>query len=455
MKTIQFFIFSIFIFFAISLFGQKDSAAQISRYEVGVLGGVNYTTYKKDPYYSYTAQPGMAGGLVIQRNFSPHFAIRFGVQYQKRKELEAFYWVKRTYESDLICLPLTIRSFFGKKRIIYLDHGLRVDNWYKQVRTVQGYPSDEPNKSFRTDLDLLLGFGTRIKLSNQLDLNIGANALYKLNAKWIQNEYVYAANPEVKGFMFDFLAGINYKFKSKARSNPKKDSTQSHSRKVFVKIFYSPQATGNNSTGRAEFQDSYYGNSHTSYSYDSQMEISKFGQEFGIMFALLNRLHFNINTGIVYDQQGFQTKRGTINYDGWGDLLGNYSGSFKNSKLDCKLDFIGIPLIANYVFKVKKYSFYAGAGLEFKKIIHSSLSFNTGYGEKLYSYKFGQETSTGKVDPIDLFSIVNIGVEIPFSSKCSLFLEPNFKYELGKFNIPVNDYAVQLWSAGCRVGIKF
>lgn len=255
------------------------------------------------------------------------------------------------------------------------------------------------------------------------------------------------------------LVDINYKCGKIANTIQQRDSVldlyrAKRERKLFVKIFYSQQiSTDSRTPSNKRFEDSYYGNSHTTYRYDGNSEVPQGGQEFGVLLEIKTRKHFNINTGLTYDLMRFQTKETTLFYSGWGDVLGNYSGSYKNTKIKYKFEFFTIPVIFNFVHNAKKCNFYAGIGIELKKLFSSELSVENSYFKKIYTYHFGEPGY--KTDPLNFFSVTNIGIDIPVSKKATLFLEPNFKFELGRLHIPVNSTEVQLWSAGCKVGLKF
>lgn len=451
-----------------SVFGQtlvSDSTSQITSkkeshqlfyklFDIGLEGGINYLNYKPHNYSSrgLSIKQGTSFGLHFQFNYNKQWSLITNLYFEEKKREQVFYWNYKKETFHYITLPVMLKHSFGKKKLFYIDGGTFISALIK--KTDQNMYYTETYKPNKIEFGGAVGLGIRIPITKTFDMTIDAKGylgLFNLHTSTLN--YATSTN---------YMVGINYKFgkvipekKIECDSVSELYATKKE-RKLFVKIFYSQQMTGNTMRGdHVHLEDAYYGNSHTSYYYDGNQDIPKSGQEFGILLEIRKRKNFNLNVGLTFDQLRFQTKETTLFYSGWGDLLGNYSGSVKNTKIQYKFDFFTVPIIFNYVHKAKKCNIYAGAGIGLKKIFHSNVSITTPSGKQSYDYKFGNETSTNKIDVLNLFSIANVGMDITFSKSVSLFIEPNFKYDLGKFNIPINDRPVKLWSAGCRIGIKF
>ncbi|MFL5762315.1 MAG: outer membrane beta-barrel protein [Bacteroidia bacterium] len=427
-------------------------SAMISRFQIGIAGGSNLFNFAGASSYT-RFKISYSTGVHLQTDLTRSSSFVADLLLENKRFDITRYSGSSSVNISYLTLPVMMRFHAGKRRIFFAETGNYISRLLKYES--DGVKVNYGNKSQNTELGLIAGMGVRIPAGKKFDIAIEGREAHSFTSSRYPDSYSFSP---VTSNTSSILLGISYKLNGKYISNnhaqaEKKNDSTGKQRNVYVKLFYAPKVCGRiRNTEATVLEDSYYGNSHTSYSYDTDLETFRYGQEAGILLSFINRKHFNLDIGLGYDREGFKTIPGTVYSQGWGDLLGFYHHEYKNMTVSYKFDFADLSLAANFVLPSKKCLFYAGAGLDAEAIINS----NVEIGTLEYTYHLStKKRSDTKIDPLAVFATGNLGMEIPCSAKSSVFIEPYAKYEIGDFNIPIVDHHAVLWSAGCRLGLKF
>ncbi len=443
-------------------FGQTrvvDSATQVNtkttiikyrKFQLGVIAGPNLLQFISPPdkRLDFKNALGLDVGIHAQYNLKKNIAFTLNCLYETKSwKSYNMYGGSRNESTNsfhTLTLPLLFK-YSPSNGKMHLACGPYVGLVMK--KQVKGY--GEANYQYNNvyEMGLALGVGFSIPIDNRISFTIEARDYINLkNSKTLGNYSRMNTTSLQVGFYFKFGETEQIEIKKAI------DSVWQKEKKVFIKLFYSPQMTYRRKIdAKTTVCNFNYGDWWSYSTYDSNEEIPNYGNEYGFGFEFLLRKHFNINTGISLETQGFKTQKNiTATTSGWGDFIGYWKDTTNDNFYNYKFNFVSVPLILNYVIKGKRQkSFYIGSGIELKFLYQSALnkSVNKGlkkdYGETTYNSRYS------------LFYIANIGMSFPMQEKGFLFIEPDFKFQLNQGTMPDHYLKYQLWSVGCKIGVKF
>jgi hypothetical protein len=432
-------------------------SAQVNKYDIGVEGGLNYIKLRgnTDVIKHHTrGSIGNSAGISMQYNFMKRFSIFIGAFHEKKTWVSEYsnpwYVTTKTTNIEYLTIPLLLKTFFDKKRLLYFNTGPHLGILLKYIET-SNYRQEQNmfGRANRLDLGVMAGLGVNIPIKQKFKLTFEVRNYLGLN-----NIKKTPASEILKVNTTNLLIGFAYKFGNR-EVKQNNDSTQQKERKAFLKLFYAPQICYR----KTNVERSYWGSKRSGYdrlSYNSNLEIPNFSYELGALVEFKMGNHFNINTGVTFDVLRFKTK--IIDTLFWEPSI----GLFGLNKPDILLDhppmkyryiYFSLPLVVNYQFKKNKVSYYAGTGASLSYLFrYTEKGTNMWGGEWTYNNHFIERQWKPH---FDLFYIMNIGLACPLIGKKEFFIEPNFKYQITSHGGQVELFQRQLWSAGCRVGIKF
>lgn len=432
---------------ALDSFHNPQYQSRIIKYrklQIGIVGAIGILQLPKAPAarnIEYFEKFGSAAGIHLQYNLKRNAALTLNCLYEQKNWNSSNINYSGNYQkSDNTFHELTFPLLFKYSpfyRNFFVSAGPYLGIILK--KEVKGY--EEGNYVYQNPFEAgaVLGMGFNIPVSNRISVILeGRDYINVITSK--------ALSDYTKMNTTTFQLGVFYKFGKTEQIEIKKfvDSAWQKQKKVFVKLFYSPQLTYRRDIGdRTRVQGYNSGNSWSSTSYESKEEIPKYGYEIGLVFEFALGKRLNLNTGTSFETQGFKTDSNiTTTTSGWGDIIGNFSYTSNNKSFNYSFYYLSIPLIFNYAIKLEEErDFYFGGGVETKNLFRSRLNNSTNYGEN--STRF------------TIFYTVNIGMSFPLQKNRRLFMEPNFKIQNKIYYMSENKIKYQLWSAGCRVGIKF
>ena len=175
-------------------------------------------------------------------------------------------------------------------------------------------------------------------------------------------------------------------------------------------------------------------------------EIAKFGYSGGLNIDYNLKSWFGIESGILYTNKGYRTKKTYLSYD--DPVIGNSQWI----RTTYSYHYIDIPLKIRFSAGWEKIRFSAAAGI--------TTGFLAGQTNTL-QFENGRDKSpnyASDYNRVNLFPTISAGMDYKVTSKSTLRLEPVFQYGLvktSKSEGPISDY---LWSVGVNVsyliGIK-
>lgn len=448
------------------LFFTSTALGQVNNYELGIIGGPNWLTLKgNEVAVKNYSKPSTAysTGLSFQYNFKKIFSIHTDVLFEKKQNianipsgtsgLVYFNETDRKTEMDYLTIPVLLKTSFGRKRFLFIYTGIYIgaiikDEVRHYIAGTGYFTHDLVGNDNKTDFGATIGAGMHIPLNKKFAITLEAR-----NNWGITNIRKDIGKEVLKLNTANILLGIHYNFERKKNS----DSTHQKEKKVFVKPFYSSQLSYrrelNNTTKFYLFNN---GSSNKTYSYAANEETSIHGNEWGLLIELKLFPNVNINTGLTFDTQGFKTKGrvDSLNIGTWGDMTGSYDYTvYDQPQMILNFKFISLPLILNYELKRNRASYFIGIGSEIKYLYSNSLKIS---GIEVYRNKYNSEENRySKNSRFTHFCIVNLGASLPITKSMFFIIEPYLKYEMAKLTTYPQDLAIQLWSTGCRVGIKF
>lgn len=113
--------------------GTVSLHAQTNKWDIGIEGGPNLSTFKDQPSFDADFKVFFSGGISLQYNTRKIFSLRTGLYYQKKgyqQEIKDIGTSGKVYFSTIITsnyhyltLPLLARATFGEKVIFFLNAG--------------------------------------------------------------------------------------------------------------------------------------------------------------------------------------------------------------------------------------------------------------------------------------------------------------------------------------------
>lgn len=168
------------------LFTANNVSAQTNRYDLGIEGGPNLSTFKDQPHFDARTKVFFSGGVSFQYNSKKIFSFRTGLYYQKKgyqQELKSingstgivYASTDMTSNYHYLTVPLLARATFGKKVKFFMNAGPYVS--YLMVQRFTSVLSKVPvnaenNKNINGikdwDLGITGGVGIAIPLKSWL-----------------------------------------------------------------------------------------------------------------------------------------------------------------------------------------------------------------------------------------------------------------------------------------------
>lgn len=152
------------------LFTAIGVSAQSNRYDLGIEGGPNLSTFKDQPGFDAHTKVFFSGGVCVQYNTRKKISFRTGLYYQKKgyqQEVKyksssgIVYSVNNiTFNYHYLTLPLLARATFGEKVKFFINVGPYISYLLAQRATseLSKVPVNaENNKSFNGIKDWDLG----------------------------------------------------------------------------------------------------------------------------------------------------------------------------------------------------------------------------------------------------------------------------------------------------------
>lgn len=413
------------------------------KFQLGVLGNVNRMRFTETPDQNlqFSRVFGLGLGIHAQYNLKKNVAFTLNCLYEIKN------WnssnsgggiIKTSYNTfHNLTLPILFK-YSPTKRNFFIAGGPYIG--FVMKKEVKGFGEGTYKYTNASEIGAAFGLGFNIPIDNKISCIIEARDYLNLNNSKALGNYSKMNTACIQlGFFYKF--GDTEQIVLKKRT---KDSIVG--KKVFLKFFYSPQLTYRvKHTERTRFVE-YYSDYAQTLSYETDAETPSYGDEYGLILEFKLSPRSNLNTGITVDNQGFSTKPTDMTHSAPSYLHPGTTWSYTETKtIDYKITFISVPLILNYEFKhhARRY-FYIGIGVESKV---------------RYNYSIDKGHIGGDRKGLDLmgnyFGIANIGVNIPLAKKLDLFIEPNYKHQVGDTEFKSGNLKLRLWSAGCKVGLKF
>ncbi|MFL5762320.1 MAG: hypothetical protein ACJ77K_00150 [Bacteroidia bacterium] len=427
-------------FFCSAIAYAQDSAQTIRKFELGISPDLNMFVFTSPAnYYGSTTNALGAGiGIHTQYNFTKKAALLLDCTYEVKswKTANYYYYSGNPIINYLhtVTVPVLFKYSPGEKRYLFLTGG----PYFGVITKLTS--SDQTIKSYGGLYEFGPGFGLGLQLPMGDNGKFSAELRDYLNLSTspVLGKY---SNTNTTDLIFSFSRAFG---KTTTIAEPSKNDPQEPAAKTIRRVYFKP-FVGVQYCYRKKLRDEHY--IETDCHYNANEEIAVTESEFGLQCEIDLTDHINVNSGIAIDNQGFSTNVIDITYAGNYTVgPGSYSFTYYNQRINYKLQFVSVPIIINYQLKKNRIALYAGTGFESKFLSHSSVEFTNHT-----KYSGGQIQKS----PLVPFYILNIGTAIDLSNKLTVFIEPNFKYELGTMNIPLLTDHVELWSAGCRVGVRF
>jgi hypothetical protein len=159
--------------------------AQSNRYDWGIEGGPNLSTFKDQPSFDPDIKVFFSGGVTFQYNSPKIFSLRTGLYYQKKgfqQEIKDIGTFGKVYSSTIISseyhyltLPVLARATFGKKVKLFVNAGPYVSYLIAQKNTsnlanmpVAMYNNKKYNGIKDWDLGAATGIGIAVPVKSWL-----------------------------------------------------------------------------------------------------------------------------------------------------------------------------------------------------------------------------------------------------------------------------------------------
>ena len=462
----------LFLVAGVKSFGQTaivDSANQISyknttikyrKLQLGILANVNRMRFTETPDQNYTINKrfGLGAGIHAQYNLKKNIAFTLNCLYETKK-WESHYngGGSNKYNFNTIhsvTIPILFK-YSPTKRSFFLAGGPYLGVIMK--KQVKGYGEGNYLYNNAFEIGAALGLGFNIPIDNRISCIIEVRDYLNLNNSKVLGNYSKMNTATLQ-------LGFFYKFGKTEEVIIKKiiDTVWKKEKKVFVKLFYSPHysyRTRNSQEVRygKYSQYDYAGHGSSYFVYDPAIEIPKMTSEFGVLIELALSKHLNVTIGSTLNHEGYTTKKSdfTIYSESqmtYTSILYKDTTMLQNQSINFDYYFLTAPFILNYQHKIKKHLYYIGMGVQPQILTKHNLQFSDAekYNYLLKNNDLSEEKKVRYIEAIALFYSANLGVAFSLGDKLFLFIEPDCKIEIGRISKTPG-----IWSAGCKIGVKF
>jgi hypothetical protein len=198
--------------------------AQTNKWDIGIEGGPNLSTFKDQPSFDADLKVFFSGGTSFQYNTRKMFSFRTGLYYQKKgfqQEIKDVGTFGKVYSSTIISseyhyltLPLLARATFGKKVKFFLNAGPYFSYLIAQKNTsdlanmpVAMYNNKKYNGIKDWDLGATTGIGIAVPVKSWL-ISLEVRNYYGFLNTHIPN----SANDKRLTNTTDLNIGVAYRF---------------------------------------------------------------------------------------------------------------------------------------------------------------------------------------------------------------------------------------------------
>jgi hypothetical protein len=173
------------------------------------------------------------------------------------------------------------------------------------------------------------------------------------------------------------------------------------------------------------------------------LEIAKFGYSVGANFVYKINKKIDVETGILFSDQGERTKKYALEDVPSGQEPVMYSFNFHHY-------YLNVPLKANYYILTGKLKFYVTAGISANVFLSQKVTSITSFGNS--DSRTTSKNNSG-FSRINLAVLAGCGIKYPINSKANLKIEPVYMRSVTSIiNAPVKSY---LYSFGMNIGIFY
>jgi len=174
-------------------------------------------------------------------------------------------------------------------------------------------------------------------------------------------------------------------------------------------------------------------------------EVAKFGYRTGINFLFNVSGSIRFETGIVFTNKGYKTKKLDLTFIPPDPSLP------ATAKSVFSFQYIGIPLIARFITGKNKLRFISSVGLTTNFLL--SVKQNTKYEYADGRTDRSNQSSTSGFKKVDISPSIGAGIDYKLNNKICLVAEPMFEYGIVKTrDTPVSEH---LWNAGINIGFYY
>jgi hypothetical protein len=174
-------------------------------------------------------------------------------------------------------------------------------------------------------------------------------------------------------------------------------------------------------------------------------EMPKFGYHAGIGFCINASEHFGMETGIMYSNQGYETKLMNYLYPVPDPSLPTKGRSIYN------YNFLDIPLKANFFIGKGKVRFFGSVGIIANILVAQNETFVKKYEDGRTEYEVFK--TSDNFEKVVFAGTLSAGIDVKFNKHLNLRLGPHFGHHLGRFKeAAVSQY---LWTAGFGAGFYY
>jgi hypothetical protein len=239
------------------------------------------------------------------------------------------------------------------------------------------------------------------------------------------------------------------------------DSVKSLPKRCAVKFFLEPQYSYRlTNKERHSFVTGHPGDYSKSYNYNSKSENGILTLEAGVELEIrLDRL-FSLNTGLGYEKQGYRTEQIDVVYFSTNDVswFSTNDTLYNFPSISYEYHFVTLPVMFGLTKIFSDYSFGLLIGAELQYLFSYKCGTEDGLRNGAEPYHLGFRGHLS-FDPT-----ARVTIAYKVAKKLWIYAEPDFSCKpfsdlrphenKHSYNM-VQGMDVKLWSAGCRLGIKF
>jgi opacity protein-like surface antigen len=172
-------------------------------------------------------------------------------------------------------------------------------------------------------------------------------------------------------------------------------------------------------------------------------EKAKYGFTTGLNVLFTVNNHLEIGAGVQYSNKGYQIPH--IEVDGIMPQV------YQDGRVISSLNYIDVPLKANFILGSGKLRGLVGAGIVANFLVSSTLRtvYKAANGDEAY----GKYTNSADYERFNLSPMVSAGVDYQLNDRVHVRLEPTFRYGILKtVDAPVTMY---VWNPGLNASCYF